>query len=70
MDDDERTNHETESRAIASSVLYPSPEPVSPLLQHCQVLLKLNDELCSLRFMKCYCFVYRVMLHITSVGKL
>lgn len=45
MDDDKRTRHESESRAIASPVLYCPPEIISPLLQPYQVLLKVNDAI-------------------------
>lgn len=43
-------------------------EPVSPLTQHYQVLLKVNDEQRSLRSTWCYCYGHGVMLYFTNMG--
>lgn len=45
-------------------------EPISPLLQHYQVLLKVNDEQQSLKSMWCYCYECGLMFYFTDVGKL
>lgn len=45
-------------------------EPISPLLQHYQVLLKVNYEQQSLKSMWCYCYEHGLMFYFTDVGKL